>query len=204
MTAAGRRHAPIGVATWDAHLRISAVKVQPGEFYATDHDIAIVTVLGSCVAACLRDRESGIGGLNHFMLPHSGRDAGPASTSARYGVNAMELLINELIHLGARRRNLEAKVFGGGNMLEGCTVLNIGQANARFVTEFLRAESIPVAGSDLEGNGSRKVCFFPATGRVLVRGIDRSAERAALAETEARYGARLAQLPVAGQTEIFS
>jgi chemotaxis protein CheD len=99
---------------YDPHLRIAAVKVQPGEFYATDRDEPIVTVLGSCVAACLRDRESGIGGMNHFMLPTSGSDVGgPASASARYGVNAMELLINELIRLGARRRNLEAKVFGG-------------------------------------------------------------------------------------------
>ena len=175
--------------------------MQPGEFYATDRDVAIVTVLGSCVAACLRDRESGIGGMNHFMLPH-GRDEGPASTSARYGVNAMELLINELIRMGARRSRLEAKVFGGGNMLEGCVALNIGQANARFVTQFLQAESIPVAASDLEGNGSRKVCFYPASGRALVRGIHRNEGRAIL-ENETRYGARLEKLPVAGQAEIF-
>ena len=199
--AAVRAHAPSGKATYDPHLRMSAVKVQPGEFYATDRDVAIVTVLGSCVSACLRDPESGIGGLNHFMLPR-GHDDGPASASARYGVNAMELLINELIRLGARRARLEAKVFGGGNMLEGCTTLNIGQANARFVTSFLSAESIPVVGSDLEGNGSRKVFFFPATGRVLVRGIQR-AEDGSLAEREARYGERLARLPVAGQTELF-
>jgi chemotaxis protein CheD len=193
--------APPGRATYDPHLRIDAVRVQPGEYHATDRDVAIVTVLGSCVAACLRDRESGIGGMNHFMLPRGGDD-GPASTSARYGVNAMELLINELIHMGARRSRLEAKVFGGGNMLEGCVALNIGQANARFVLQFLRAESIHVAGSDLEGNGSRKVCFFPSTGRALVRSIHR-AEGRGIAETEARYGARLEKLPVAGQAEIF-
>jgi chemotaxis protein CheD len=199
--AAVRASDPAGRETYDPHLRMAAVRVQPGEFYATDRGVAIVTVLGSCVAACLRDRENGIGGMNHFMLPR-GRDEGPASTSARYGVNAMELLINELIHMGARRSRLEAKVFGGGNMLEGCTALNIGQANALFVTEFLRAESIPVVGCDLEGNGSRKVCFFPASGRVLVRGIHRGEGRG-IAESEARYGARLEQLPVGGQAEIF-
>jgi chemotaxis protein CheD len=193
--------APLGRATYDPHLRIDAVRVQPGEFHATDRDVAIVTVLGSCVAACLRDRESGIGGMNHFMLPH-GRDDGPASASARYGVNAMELLINELIRMGARRSRLEAKVFGGGNMLEGCVALNIGQANARFVAQFLQAESIPVVGADLEGNGSRKVCFFPSSGRALVRSIHR-AEGRGVAENEARYGARLEKLPVAGQAEIF-
>lgn len=201
MMAAPRTHAPLGRAMYDPHLRISAIKVQPGEFYATTKDVAIVTVLGSCVTACLRDTESGIGGMNHFMLPR-GHDEGPASASARYGVNAMELLINELIRLGARRRNLEAKVFGGGNMIEGMTALNIGQANARFVSDFLKAESIPVTGSDLEGNGSRKVYFFPRTGRVLVRGIQRDDQRG-LVEGEALYGARLAKLPVAGQTEIF-
>jgi chemotaxis protein CheD len=197
-----RPRPPIGLPMYDPHLRIRAVKVQPGEFYATDRDEPIVTVLGSCVAACLRDRESGIGGMNHFMLPTSGADAGPASASARYGVNAMELLINELARLGARRRNLEAKVFGGGNVLEGFTALNIGQANARFVMQFLRAESIPVTGADLEGNGSRKVYFFPATGRALVRGIRRADQRT-LAEIEASYGERLARLPAGGQMEIF-
>ena len=191
---------PRGRATYDPHLRISAIKVQPGDFYATDRDVAIVTVLGSCVAACLRDRESGIGGMNHFMLPR-GHEDGPASASARYGVNAMELLINELIRLGARRRNLEAKVFGGGNVLEGVTLLNIGQANARFVTHFLEAESIPVTGCDLEGIGSRKVYFFPASGRVLVRSVQQADQRS-LAEREEAYRARLAQVR-AGPSEIF-
>jgi len=195
-------HAPLGKATYDPHLRMEAIKVQPGEFYATDRDVAIVTVLGSCVSACLRDRESGIGGLNHFMLPRGSDDGGLASASARYGVNAMELLINELIRLGARRSRLEAKVFGGGNMLEGCTALNIGQANAHFVLAFLAAESIPIVSSDLEGEGSRKVFFFPATGRVLVRGIHRG-ERLGVAEGEATYGARLARQPVAGVAELF-
>jgi chemotaxis protein CheD len=201
VSAVARAHAPLGRSTYDPHLRIDAIRVQPGDFYASDRDVAIVTVLGSCVAACLRDSQSGIGGMNHFMLPH-GRDRGPASASARYGVNAMELLINELIRLGARRSRLEAKVFGGGNVLEGCTALNIGQANARFVAQFLKAESIPVVGSDLEGSGSRKVYFFPATGRVLVRGIQRSENRS-VAEHEARYGERIARLPAGGQTEIF-
>ena len=201
MSAARRSRAPLARATFDPHLRISAIKVQPGEFFATDRDEPIVTVLGSCVAACLRDRETGIGGMNHFMLPRCS-ETGPASASARYGVNAMELLINELIRLGARRGNLEAKVFGGGNMLEGMTTLNIGQANAEFVIGFLRAESIPLVGCDLEGTGSRKVYFFPATGRALVRGIRRPDERN-LALGEALYGARLAALPLGGRTEIF-
>ena len=129
---------------YDPRFKCESVKLLPGEYFATNRDVALVTVLGSCVAACLRDRESGIGGMNHFMLPHGGGD-GPVSASARYGVHAMELLINHLVGLGARRRNLEAKVFGGGNVVPGFTALNVGESNAAFVVSFLEAESIPIA-----------------------------------------------------------
>ncbi len=188
---------------WDPHLRCDAVKLQPGEFFATDRDVAIVTVLGSCVAACLRDRETGIGGMNHFMLPRERDEADPVSVRARYGVHAMELLINDLVRLGARRRGLEAKVFGGGNVLSGVTALNVGRANALFVAEFLREESIPVLAEDLEGTVSRKVYFFPASGRVLVRGIER-AHNQTIVEREALYVQRLRELPAGGSLELFT
>ena len=187
---------------FDPHLRCESVKVLPGEFFATDRDVAIVTVLGSCVAACLRDPSTGIGGMNHFMLPRERDLANPTSTRARYGVHAMELLINNLMRLGARRANLEAKVFGGGNVLPGVTALNVGHANALFVGEFLREESIPVIAEDLEGTLSRKVHFFPASGRVLVRGIDRTQHRTIL-EREALYVERLRELPAGGSLELF-
>ena len=177
------------------------VRVQAGAFVATDRDISLVTVLGSCVAACVRDRVSGIGGMNHFMLPRC-RDAGDvASASARYGVNAMELLINELIHLGARRSNLEAKVFGGGAVLANVTTIDVGGMNAEFVSGFLREEGIRVVASDLRGTLSRKVRFDPASGRAFVQGLGRGA-RAAL-EEESRYAERLAQLPAGGSIEFF-
>jgi chemotaxis protein CheD len=165
--------------------------------------VAIVTVLGSCVAACLRDRRSGIGGMNHFMLPRERDDRDPASVRARYGVHAMELLINRMVALGARRANLEAKVFGGGNVLPGVTALNVGRANALFVSEFLREESIPVVARDLEGTVSRKVCFFPVSGRVLVRGIER-AHNPVILEREARYIETLRELPAGGSLELFT
>ncbi|HUP29012.1 MAG TPA: chemoreceptor glutamine deamidase CheD [Usitatibacter sp.] len=186
----------------DATIPSDAIRVLPGEYFATNKDVAIVTVLGSCVAACLHDAAQGIGGMNHFMLPREGNEAGPASTSARYGVHAMEMLINRLVRLGARRAGLVAKVFGGGNVLAGITALNVGQANAEFVTEFLRAESIPVTASDLQGTQSRKVCFFPATGRVLVRSIQNGQQRA-IAERESQYGAGLVALPRGGDVEFF-
>jgi chemotaxis protein CheD len=204
MTFAERRAAQAGPTRYhDPHLGCDSVKIQPGEFFATDRDVAIVTVLGSCVSACLRDRGTGIGGMNHFMLPRERDDAGPASARARYGVHAMELLINDLVRLGARRSNLEAKVFGGGNVLPGVTALNVGRANALFVSEFLRDESIPVVAEDLEGTVSRKVYFFPASGRVLVRGIERSHNRTIL-EREALYVERLRELPTGGSLELFT
>lgn len=177
------------------------VRVQAGEFVATDRDLALVTVLGSCVAACIRDRDSGIGGMNHFMLPRSGGDCGPASATARYGVNAMELLINELIRLGERRANLEAKVFGGGNILPGITRVNVGEMNATFVRDFLREESIPLLAQDLQGTVSRKVEFLPASGHARVRDI--GGRVATVLESEMRYVARVHGLAPGGAVEIF-
>ena len=113
--------------TYDSH----AVKVLPGEFYATPKDLLLVTVLGSCVAACIRDPELGIGGMNHFMLPDTD-SAGPAGNAARYGSYAMEMLINQLIKLGAVRARLEAKVFGGGAVIvASCIAAQIAQLRRR-------------------------------------------------------------------------
>ena len=100
----------------DKAFGCEAVKILPGEYFATDGDMALVTVLGSCVAACLRDPVAGVGGMNHFMLPRDDT-SGALSRSARYGAYAMEVLINQLMRMGARRERLEAKVFGGGNVL---------------------------------------------------------------------------------------
>jgi chemotaxis receptor (MCP) glutamine deamidase CheD len=133
----------------------------------------------------VRDRDSGIGGMNHFMLPRC-RDGGSvASASARYGVNAMELLINELIRLGARRSRLEAKVFGGGNVLVSITSIDVGEMNAGFVSSFLREEAIPVVASDLRGTAPRQVRYEPKSGRAFVRPLRRT-DREAL-DAEARY-----------------
>jgi chemotaxis receptor (MCP) glutamine deamidase CheD len=107
-----------------------AVKVLPGEYYVTQRDMVLVTVLGSCVTACVRDVDSGIGGMNHFMLPEDG-GRGVSSVSARYGTFAMEVLINHLQKLGARRGRLEAKVFGGGAVLESLVSSKVGGAQCR-------------------------------------------------------------------------
>jgi len=155
---------------YDRTFDCDAAKILPGEFYFTNKDMLIVTVLGSCVSACIRDRVSGVGGMNHFMLPDGGGDAdNPVSASMRYGTYAMEVLINELLKAGAKRENMEAKVFGGGNVLRGFSVINVGQRNAKFVLDYLRTERMRVIAEDLNDIYPRKVYFFPKTGKVMVK-----------------------------------
>jgi chemotaxis protein CheD len=162
-----------------------------------------VTVLGSCVAACIRDTQSGIGGMNHFMLPDSNLDTSdPLSKSARYGTFAMELLVNQLMKLGARRSNLEAKVFGGGNVLAGLTSANVGERNAQFVMQFLQTEKIRVVAKDLVDIYPRKVYYFPHTGKVLMKKL-RDAHNSTVLKREWDYGTRLQKSSVGGDVELF-
>ena len=153
---------------WDAHFRNDAVKVLPGEYFVHDEDILITTTLGSCIAACLWDRERRIGGINHFMMP-DGAAQGPDPAGGRYGSDAMSLLINELLARGARRQMLKAKVFGGGAVLAGMGSANVGERNTRFVLDYLQTERIPIISRDVLENCPRKVCFFPASGKALVK-----------------------------------
>lgn len=188
---------------FDRHFDMQAAKILPGEYYATGREMVLVTVLGSCVAACIRDRVSGIGGMNHFMLPHGaqGEDA-LLGAPARYGVYAMEILLNQLGKMGARRANLEAKVFGGGNILRGFTVTNIGARNARFVLDFLDTENIPITAQDLLDNYPRKVYFFPQTGKVLVKKL-RRVHNDTIVDREREYGARLQHTRLEGDVDLF-
>lgn len=188
---------------FDRNFDMQAAKILPGEYYSTGRDMLLVTVLGSCVAACVRDRVSGIGGMNHFMLPDSGQDQGnPLGASARYGTYAMEILLNQLLKLGAKRGNLEAKVFGGGNVLRGFVVANVGERNSRFVLEFLETENIPVVAQDLLDIYPRKVYFFPKTGKVLVKKL-RRVHNDTIVEREREYSTRLQYSRVEGDVELF-
>jgi len=154
---------------FDSAFHCAAVKVLPNEYYvAAGEDIMISTVLGSCVAACIRDPRTGVGGMNHFMLPEGDTDS-PASATMRYGAFAMEVLINELLKAGAARERLEAKVFGGGAVLSAMQQLNIGERNARFVLDYLKTEGIPVLAQDLGDVRARRIGYFPRDGRVMVR-----------------------------------
>ncbi len=188
---------------FDRSFNLEAAKILPGEYYVTGRDMVLVTVLGSCVAACIRDHQSGIGGMNHFMLPDSAvGDESPMGTSARYGTYAMEILINQLLKLGAHRANLEAKVFGGGNVLKGLTVANVGQRNANFVLEFLATEKIRLVAQDLIDIYPRKVYYFPNSGKVMVRKL-RNLHNSTIFTREKDYGVRLQKSNVEGDVELF-
>ena len=186
----------------DPRFDAVAVKVFPGEHYVTTvADEMLVTILGSCVTACIRDPLAGIGGMNHFMLPEAG-GAGwdTASASMRYGNVAMERLINDILASGGARQRLEIKVFGGGNVMNGTT--NIGHRNAEFVEQYLAAENLLIAAHHLRGNLPRRVHYFPTTGRVMLLELQRTEQEAVVRE-EVSYKSKIQVEPVAGSIELF-
>jgi chemotaxis protein CheD len=180
---------------FDGALQIEALKLLPADYVVSDEPIALVTLLGSCVAACVWDPLVRLGGMNHFMLPDGD------GTCARYGANAMELLINDLLKRGARRSRLQAKAFGGGNVLRGFAD-PVGTRNARFILDYLAAEHIPLLAQDLGDIHPRKIAFFPQTGRALVRKLPATRERE-LADIERAYQERLSRAPASGSVELF-
>jgi chemotaxis protein CheD len=176
------------------------VKVDPGAYAVTrQENHVLVTVLGSCIAACLRDPLAGIGGMNHFMLPSSAHgDWSGTPASLRYGNFAMEQLINDILRGGGARHRLQAKVFGGAAMLAGS---GIGESNADFALSYLEAEGIRVVGSDLRGRHARCVQYEPISGRALMRSLPRADLE--IARHESSYAASLARKPVEGTVELF-
>lgn len=189
---------------YDRHFDCDAIKILPGEYYATTEKTLILTVLGSCVAVCLRDPKLQIGGMNHFLLP-SDTSAGenPVSASARYGTYAMEILITQIIKLGGNKNRLEAKVFGGGAVLQGMTTNTVGKRNAEFIVDFLKTEQIPILANDLLDIYPRKVYFFPETGEVKVRKL-KSLHNTTILDRESEYRMKLKQnANVTGDVELF-
>lgn len=188
---------------FDNTFDMEAVKLLPGEYYVTNRNMVIVTVLGSCVAACIRDRVTGVGGMNHFMLPENKSEGdSPVATAARYGAYAMEMMINQLLKSGAKRSNLEAKLFGGGNVLRGFTVTNVGERNVDFALEYLKNESIRVVAKSLLDIYPRKVYFFPTSGKVMMKKLQH-ANNDTIIEREAEYGSRLKHADIQGDVELF-
>ncbi|VAX07710.1 Chemotaxis protein CheD [hydrothermal vent metagenome] len=190
---------------WDKRHSAIAAKILPGEYYVTTQNEIITTVLGSCVSACIRDRLFGIGGMNHFMLPLSnGEGWGGAgdllSTATRYGNYAMEHMINDILSHGGHRRNLEVKVFGGGRIIAGMT--SIGDKNIAFVRDYLSREGLEIAGEDLGDIHPRKVVYFPATGRVMMKKLEHLHNDTVIKREEA-YRHDIEEQPVEGEVELF-
>lgn len=188
---------------FDTHFNVEAAKILPGEFYVSKREMLLVTVLGSCVAACIWDPTTRIGGMNHFMLPDLTQDKkDEVGESGRYGVYAMELLINQLLKLGAKKTHLRAKVFGGGNVMKGFQNFDVGGRNALFVKEFLRTERIPLEAEDLLDVWPRKVYFFSQSGRVLVKKL-KAMHNDTIFKREIEYRSKLRNTDVSGDVELF-
>jgi chemotaxis protein CheD len=181
------------ISYFDNRFRKEAVKLLPGQYVATASNKVLVTILGSCVAACIYDPEKKIGGMNHFMLPElnlaSELDNNLAS---KYGVHAMDMLIEKLITLGARKEKLVAKAFGGGKVLAGFVQQDIGRINAEFVVNYLTRENIPLLNSDLMSDYARKIYFLPDEGNVYMKRI-RNFNNTSLYERESSHRVLLSQ-----------
>ncbi|MBM6551743.1 chemoreceptor glutamine deamidase CheD [Marinomonas ostreistagni] len=187
----------------DHQFQKVAHKVLPGEFYATDQEVMITTLLGSCVTVCLFDLDAKVGGMNHFLLPDGVPENDLLSSAGRYGVHAMELLINDIVKLGGRRANLRAKVFGGANVLQAMTHSQVGDENVRFVQSFLKRELIPVDAYDVLGRFPRKVNFFPTSGRVMMKKLTSYYDDELITE-EMRYREKVRQRrDRSGDIDIF-
>ncbi|WP_342361713.1 chemoreceptor glutamine deamidase CheD [Terrarubrum flagellatum] len=187
---------------YDASSGAWMVKVLPGEYHVTSMpEEVLVTILGSCVSACIRDPVRGIGGMNHFMLPQGATGSwGDEQNSTRFGNFAMEKLINELLKMGCSRSSLEIKVFGGGNVIESSS--QVGTKNAEFVLRYLKAEGLNCAAQDLEGRFPRRIQYHPLTGRV-VRKLLGTGETSGVAREETEYAKRLVTHKTSGDIELF-
>ncbi|MCC6207494.1 MAG: chemoreceptor glutamine deamidase CheD [Gammaproteobacteria bacterium] len=190
---------------WDDMHSQFAAKILPGEYYVTRGTEMVVTVLGSCVSACVRDPISGIGGMNHFMLPvsHDGGgswDTAGVGASTRYGNYAMERLINDILKNGGKRQNLEIKIFGGGKILANMT--DIGDKNISFVRTYLIAEGLRLSASDVGDIYPRKVYYTPATGKVLMKKL-RALHNNTIYERETAYMEQIVHKPVEGDVTLF-
>ena len=190
---------------WDRLHHCYAAKLLPGDYYITTHDEIIVTTLGSCISACIRDRIFGIGGMNHFMLPRQSLFVDNWSNTRlslanRYGSNAMENLINDILKNGGERKNLEVKIFGGGKILAQMT--DIGRNNIEFIKQYIQTEGLNLLAEDIGGVHPRKIIYFPLTGKVRVKKL-RSLQNQTIIERETQYLQDIQSVPISGDIELF-
>ena len=189
---------------WDRTHQMQAAKILPGEYYVTMNDEIITTVLGSCVSACVWDKKTGIGGMNHFMLPlsHNGEWGGSEliSTANRYGNYAMEHMINDILTHGGQRSNLAVKIFGGGKIISEMS--NIGIKNISFVHGYIKNEELQLVSEDVGDIFPRKIVFFAKTGRVRVKKL-KQMHNDTLIKRERAYQQDIEESPVEGSIELF-
>jgi chemotaxis protein CheD len=187
---------------WDKNTGLPTAKILPGEYYVTIHNEAIVTVLGSCVSACIRDPQVGIGGMNHFMLPETNdfEHNFELSRAARYGNFAMEQMINDILRNGGRKDNLEVKIFGGAKVMRGNT--DIGARNIDFVRHYLNLEGLSIKAEDVGGVFPRKLIYFPKTGKVKLKKLTQLHNRT-LENRELQYQKKIRTESVGGDVELF-
>ena len=191
---------------WDRENNIVGARILPGEYYVTTENELTITVLGSCIAACIRDRVTGIGGMNHFMLPEtteqklSAGEEAVVGNATRYGNYAMEHLINMILANGGKRKNLEVKVFGGGKIIP--TAGDVGQRNIEFVLEYIDTEALRLVSQDLGDIYPRKVIFFPKTGKVRMKKI-KDLHNETIASREKQYRTSIKDVKVESNIELF-
>ncbi|QCW82150.1 chemoreceptor glutamine deamidase CheD [Methylotuvimicrobium buryatense] len=191
---------------WDRENDIIAAKLLPGEYYVTNENEMITTVLGSCIAACIRDSVLGIGGMNHFMLPETSteqaKNAGYSllGSATRYGNYAMEHLINTILASGGKRKNLEVKVFGGGKIIPSLS--DVGLRNIGFVLDYIDTEALNLLAQDLGDIYPRKVNFYPKTGKVRMKKI-KNLHNDTIALRENNYRSQIKNAAVEGEIELF-
>ena len=177
------------------------VKIGPGDFYVTKDDEMLVTILGSCVAVCMRDPVIGVGGMNHFLLAESASgDWGGVSAVTRYGNHAMETLINDIIALGGVRSRFEVKVFGGGHVIDSS--MAIGQKNVEFAERYLTNEDMPIVAKHVGGFHPRRIHYFPRTGKVQMLQLRRGTDELVF-KAELDFKRRIAIKPVDGGVDLF-
>jgi len=186
---------------WDKTNDCVAAKILPGEYYVSATNELITTVLGSCISVCIRDPKNGLGGMNHFMLPKDNNiTESIVSEAARYGNYAMEHLINDILHYGGERKNLEFKVFGGGKVLD--MKMDIGKKNIEFVMEYLKVEKYRVLSEDVGDIYPRKVNFFPKNGIARVKKLKKLHNQTIISR-ETKYMDDIIHKPVSGDIELF-
>lgn len=193
---------------WDKQRNMVVAKILPGEFYMTTGNVAIATTLGSCISACIWDTRSKIGGMNHFMLPITNKNAhevtwghkDKTADATRYGNFAMEHLINTILRSGGRRVNLRAKLFGGGKVLN--QVSDVGKRNIDFALSYLAEENIEIESSDIGDCFPRKVVFEPYSGRAFVKRLD-NLHNDTIIQRENTYSSDITKQDVSGDVELF-